>query len=823
HKMRANGGERVFAVMGKIRRHKGEVRFSVLGKNIRVKAATLVINGHRESDCGGPEPTPTPVPPTASITGAAPSEAITASTGIEIAFAADQPSVNFSCSLDSAPFTTCLSPIIYASLDNGTHSFRVKATNSHGLESPIVSRNWTVDTVAPSVTIADVATPTNLTSFLIPFTSDDVGTYSCVLDGGDPYPCSTPVELLGLGEGDHSLSITATDSLGNRGVSAHVQWQIDLTPPTTTITESHPSASPSTSETRQFVFNASESSSFQCSLDAVAFSDCSSPMLLENLSEGWHRFEIRAIDSTGNVGPVAAATWESDFTAPTLTLGSTVPAAGNTNASNFNVEFASSESSTFLCRLDDSNEETCTSPFAGPFAADGVHSVSIVAVDLAGLRSQAQSVSWSVDSSSPVISFASILPAASARLNTDDMEFVIQTSEPVTLMASFDGGPSEPIAASVLYSNLSEGQHRLSVTGTDSFGNTLNTLVHDFFVDRTVPIVQLAAEITGGTAQTVNSFTFSANEDATFECELDGAGFGGCSGGAMISGLAEGAHEYRVRATDGAGNVSAIASTTWSVDHTAPTTSVTSTQLNATSYRFDFASSETNSTFVCSFDNSPETPCTSPLTMNSLSSGSHSLIVFAVDAIGNRDLAGAQIAVQVEEPVQTFLNNPGIILTNQKQITFTFTSNLANATFLCSLDGAAPTACTSPKSYTNLADGPHTFSVRARSASGVIDPNPKTHSWSVDSASPLILTATTTATTTTITAVWTTNEPATAQVRWGLGGLTNVTAETNFATSHSVVLNGLNPNTVYTIQVTGRDGAGNVYQGPVQSIRTRFF
>ena len=822
-KMRVNGGESVLKVLAKIRRHHGEVRITVAGKKLRVTDATLTITGHNEGTCGEPEPTPTPVPPVASITGTTPSQSPTSSTTIEISFAADQASVNFSCSLDSAPFTTCLSPLIYADLSNGSHSFRVKATNSFGLESTVIQHLWSVDTIAPSVDITAVASPTNHTSFLIPFTSDDLATYTCTLDGGDPYPCSSPVELLGLSEGDHSLSIAATDSLGNLGVAARVEWQIDLTAPVTTITEMNPSANPSPATSREIVFVASESSSFQCSLDGAVFAACASPADLQALTEGWHRFEIRAVDSTGNVGPVSAATWENDFTAPVLTIGSTVPSAGNTNASDFEVEFSSSEASTFLCSQDGSNETECTSPFSGVFATNGAHSVTIAAIDLAGLRSETKSITWTVDTAAPEISFAAILPSASARLNTTSMEFTIQSTETVHLTASFDGDPAQPIAPSVLYANLAEGPHTLVVTGTDAFGNPLNTLTHSFFVDVTTPIVQLAAEISGPTTRTVNSFTFSADEDASFECDLDGAGFAPCASITMISGLTEGSHVYSVRATDLAGNVSPVATTSWSVDFTAPSTAVTSTQLTPTSFQLDFTSSEANYTFVCSFDNSAEAPCTSPLTETGLAPGSHSLIVHAIDSLGNRDLAGAQIAVQVEETVQTFLADPGVILTNQNSMTFNFSSNLTTATFLCSLDGAAETDCSSPKSYVGLADGQHTFTVRAKSASGTVDPNAQSHTWTIDSASPLILTATTTSTTTTISVLWTTDEPATAQLKWGLGfTLTNTTAETSYATSHSIVVNGLKPNTIYSIQMTGRDAAGNAYQGPQQTIRTRF-
>lgn len=73
--------------------------------------------------------------------------------------------------------------------------------------------------------------------------------------------------------------------------------------------------------------------------------------------------------------------------------------------------------------------------------------------------------------------------------------------------------------------------------------------------------------------------------------------------------------------------------------------------------------------------------------------------------------------------------------TNLTTATFNFLSTVAGSTFGCSLDGAAFTACTSPKTYTRLKSGNHHFEVRA-TAGGVTDPTPASFDWTIDRFAP---------------------------------------------------------------------------------------
>ena len=69
--------------------------------------------------------------------------------------------------------------------------------------------------------------------------------------------------------------------------------------------------------------------------------------------------------------------------------------------------------------------------------------------------------------------------------------------------------------------------------------------------------------------------------------------------------------------------------------------------------------------------------------------------------------------------------------TESRDASFGFTATEADSSFECSLDGAAFSACVSPRPYTGLAVGAHTFSVRARDAAGNVDASPATRAWTI--------------------------------------------------------------------------------------------
>src|SRR5581483_8320188 len=67
---------------------------------------------------------------------------------------------------------------------------------------------------------------------------------------------------------------------------------------------------------------------------------------------------------------------------------------------------------------------------------------------------------------------------------------------------------------------------------------------------------------------------------------------------------------------------------------------------------------------------------------------------------------------------------------------FEFSSPQAAATFACRLDFAPFAPCASPQVLTGLADGSHTFQVRARDAAGQADPTPASRTFAIDTHAP---------------------------------------------------------------------------------------
>ncbi len=214
------------------------------------------------------------------------------------------------------------------------------------------------------------------------FSSEPAGaTFECRVDFGPIGPCeSSPYTTAELESGPHTIEVRAIHA---GSAPATRTFTVDTTPPETTI-DAGPS-DPTNDATPTFTFSSNElGATFDCQLDGGAFTPCASPYATAELPAGAHTFAIRAEDTAGNFDPSPAIhSFTVDTTAPETTI--TAGPAGSTSDPTATVTFSSDDSgSSFECQVDAGEFAPCTSPFVTQSLANGLHTITVRALDAAG-------------------------------------------------------------------------------------------------------------------------------------------------------------------------------------------------------------------------------------------------------------------------------------------------------------------------------------------------------------------------------------------------------------------------------------------------------
>ena len=563
--------------------------------------------------------------PTVTLTGPSPT---TEDTSATFEFSTSEEATT-ACSLDEVPLATCVSPLTRDGLALGRHTFEVSATDPSG-NSGSATHAWAVvDVTDPVVSLVGPEAETEDRSATFTFSASEEATFACVLDGILLATCESPLTRSGLELGQHTLEVTATDPSGNSGSATHAWAVVDVTDPVVSLVG--PDAE--TEETSAtFTFSTDEPATLACTLDAVDVVDCESPLTRSGLARGDHRFEVAATDPSGNTGSAVHIWRIVDVTAPVVTLTGPDTETEETSAT---FTFSASEEATFACTLDAVAIADCASPRTVNGLGLGQHRFEVVATDASGNAGTAAHLWTLVDRTDPVVS----LVGPDAETEETSATFTFSTDEPATLACTLDAVDVVDCESPLTRSGLARGDHRFEVAATDPSGNT-GSAVHIWrIVDVTAPVVTLTGPDTE-TEETSATFTFSASEEATFACVLDGVGIVDCVSPLSRAGLAPGPHRFDIVATDAAGN-SASVSLAWRiVDRTAPAITLDgpSAETDSPSATLTFSASE-SAVFTCSLDSTLPETCASPVELTDLALGAHAFEVTATDGSGNASSA----------------------------------------------------------------------------------------------------------------------------------------------------------------------------------------
>jgi hypothetical protein len=321
-----------------------------------------------------------------------------------------------------------------------------------------------------------------------------------------------------------------------------------------------------------------------------------------------------------------------------------------------------------------------------------------------------------------------------------------------------DAGAWDACSSPATAGPLADGSHTFDVRATDTAGNQETTPEsYTWVVDAGPPSVSITQPSGFVNASDSDPYTVRATSPdgdvasvELFRCSDASAD---CSGGSWVSlGTdatapyeaswpldADGNRALRAVATDTLANTgSDVVNVT--IDRTVPATTIDSAPSDpsaSTSTSFSFSSSEGGATLECRLDGGAWGACSSPQAYNGLSEGNHVFDVRSNDAAGNVDPTPATFGwtvdtVAPETTVEVAPSDPSA----SSAPSFEFSASEGGSTFQCRLDGGAWDACSSPQAYGGLADGSHTFRVRATDAAGNVDGSPATHTWTIDATAP---------------------------------------------------------------------------------------
>ncbi|WP_404362435.1 Ig-like domain-containing protein [Corallococcus coralloides] len=673
-----------------------------------------------------------------------------------------------------------------STLAQGAHTITATARDAAGNTGPAsAAAPFTVDTVAPAAPVVTAPTAGQTLTTQTPVLSGTAEANSTVtVREGTTVLCTTTANGSGawsctsstLSEGAHSVTATARDAAGNTGpASTAVAFTVDSIAPVAPVIAA-PTAgqvlatqTPALSGTAEAnsTVTVREGTTVLCTTTANGSGawSCTS----STLSQGSHTVTATARDAAGNTGPASTAV---PFTVDTVAPAApaiTAPTANQTVATQTPVLSGTAEAnSTVTVREGTTVLCTATANASGAWActsstlADGSHSITATARDAAGNTGPASTaVPFSVDTTAPAAPVVTA-PTAGQQLATStpvitgtaEANSTVTVREGTTVLCTATADSSG--AWSCTSSTLTDGPHTVSVTARDAVGNTSPARTVSFTVDASAPDAPVIATPANGSVLAAPPATYSgtAEPGSRVTVTVDGTPLGtvttnGSGEWSITPGpaLADGGHTVTAVAQDAAGNNSPVATSTFSVDTTAPDAPVfTAPDLNATvttarpaiTGTADAGSQVTLVIGGTSYGplNVDGTGHWSFTPATDLPQGTVTVTATATDAAGNVSDA-SQLTFTVDSvPSDTVITSRPPVASNSPSATFTFQGTDADvAGFVCTLD-ATSVACASPYTATGLDEGPHTFTVAAVDTAGNVDPTPASSTWTVDLTPP---------------------------------------------------------------------------------------
>lgn len=393
--------------------------------------------------------------------------------------------------------------------------------------------------------------------------------------------------------------------------------------------------------------------------------------------------------------------------------------------------------------------------------SDGNYNIIICANDSKGNIGSSEIVWFSIDTVDPILSLNSPLNAT-YNDNFIWLNFSISES-PSWTGYSLDEAQNITITGNTLIGPLSEGIHSMTLY-TEDFVHNTDSITIGFSIDKTGPEITITSPQNSSqhSTQTLWVNITLSEIPSWVGYSLDGDPFVPVSGNFLLEDLSEGTHSIVLYALDTLGNIGSSSAHLFTIDTTSPIVTITkpmNSTYNLDNFWLNFSCNEPSSWIGYSIDAGENITITGNISLQNLSEGPHSVVIYINDILGNMGRSNiVWFTIDDQAPVIS-ISNPLNMTYSSENIWLNFTLDELSSGVMYSLDGMVNITITQNVLLENLSEGIHCVVIYANDS--VNNYGVSTTVWFTIELPPPVTNTTTTSTTTSRTTIQSTSSEIT--------------------------------------------------------------
>ena len=390
---------------------------------------------------------------------------------------------------------------------------------------------------------------------------------TCQLNFLPKQDCMThSINFTQLTDGDYKISVVLTTQKDVVIESIKI-FRKDSTAPTLSVSE-RPSVL-TNQKTARFAFTISDAlSSFnqaRCAVDTTVFTDCKSPLSLDNMSDGSHTLKIQATDEAKNLSEVYSFTWTVDQSVPTVLLGEKPAALTKITTAHFTFTGANLES--YECLFDSGNYAACTSPVDYASLSSGLHKFYVRAKNKFGVLASPATYDWVVDTVAPTA--PAIIANVTSQTKMQSIALNFTSEDPGSGIETYEYSQDNAVfiktASPLNLNKLAAGPHKLKIRAIDKVGNISAESLFSWEIDLAGPTIIFTEKPYLKTSTKSATFSFTVTDlqgvsitQCSWKRDLPAISSApvDCRSGTVSYDLLIGNYSFIIQAVDTLGNIS---------------------------------------------------------------------------------------------------------------------------------------------------------------------------------------------------------------------------------------------------------------------------